>query len=249
MATVIRGKTPEEPIRRSLRVHPDLLPHRRLADDGTAMRSWSAEQRAEARGQAREIVQAAPKRAGLRRRAGSVFSRMASLLLMRLPMPAEMKWQYALDFVGDLTIEYYQDLAKNMPEPEARVIVVRTLSAAGRRWIRDMTNKQGVSLTSTPVLADVLKLVFRTLNIDSTVESRRGEVEVTNHACPYLARATEQGMASARMCEMICGDVTSLMDGVSQGLPAPVRYRSQTMMGQGDRVCTKHFGMTRGLDS
>ena len=250
MASPMRGKAPLDERQRSVRVHPDVLRKARGADGGTDGGAERGEARrgappAMAREMARDMAQAAPQPVGWRRRVTGKVSRMASLLVMRLPMPAEVKWQYTLDFIGDLTIEYYLDLAKSMPEAEARLLVVRTLSASGRRWMRDMTRKQGVTLGTTLALADVLKLVFRTLNIDTSVEVLRDEVMVTNHACPYLAQATEQGLASSRMCEMICGDVTSLMDGISQGLPAPVRYRSQTMMGQGDRVCTKHFSVTR----
>ena len=250
MTIPLRGKGPLDETARSVRVHPDVLHRSRRARNEA---EEAAEQRrarmratpAMARDMARDIAQAAPEAVGWRRRVTGTVSRVASLVVMRLPMPAEMKWQYTLDFIGDLTIEYYLDLSKSMPEAEARLLVVRTLSASGRRWVRDMTRKQGVTLGTAVALADVLKLVFRTLNIDSSVEVLRDEVLVTNHACPYLAQATEQGMSSSRMCEMICGDVTSLMDGMSQGLPAPVRYRSQAMMGQGDRVCTKHFSVTR----
>ncbi|MSQ26136.1 MAG: hypothetical protein EXR49_07745 [Dehalococcoidia bacterium] len=250
MATPMRGKAPLDERQRLVRVHSDVLRKARGADRERDEGAARGEGRlgataAMARGMARDIAQVAPQPLGWRRRVTGTVSRMASLLVMRLPMPAEVKWQYTLDFIGDLTIEYYLDLAKSMPEAEARLLVVRTLSASGRRWMRDMTRKQGVTLGTTLALADVLKLVFRTLNIDTSVEVLRDEVVVTNHACPYLAKATEQRMASSRMCEMICGDVTSLMDGMSQGLPAPVRYRSQTMMGQGDRVCTKYFSVTR----
>lgn len=182
-----------------------------------------------------------PAPRGLRRRLGRWASRSLIALTMRLPLPSEVKWQCTLDFIRDLTIEYYRDLARTLPEPEARRVVMHALSASGRRWMHDLATKQGTDLNSGLALADILKVVFRTLNIDSSVEPGRGEVLVTNYACPYLAQATEQGMPAGPVCEMMCGDVNSLLEGVTHGLPAMVLYRSHAMMGLGAQVCVKRF--------
>lgn len=182
-----------------------------------------------------------PPPRGLRHRLKVGFSRIMMAVVMRLPVPSEVKWQYSLDFIRTMTVEHYQSLAHRFPETQARAEVARVLSTSGSRWMWDVANKHHTSARTIHGLADMMSLLFRTLNIDSSVEVRSGEVVVVNHRCPYLARGLDRGIRGDRLCDMMCGGRTSLLEGVTLGLPTVVHYRSETMMGHGDKTCVKRL--------
>lgn len=176
-----------------------------------------------------------------RGRAGRLWARFLTALVVRFPVPSEIKWQFTLDFVRTLTVEYYEDLRRTVPEQDAQAMVSKALFASGRQWVREMVRGRGTTVTNTADLMDVLRLVFRTLNIDTSVELKGHEVLVTNFHCPYLVSAQQRGIEGEHMCEMICGDSDSMLAGINQGLPLPVIYRTNGMMGRDGGVCQKRF--------
>ena len=189
----------------------------------------------------RQLERDIPQPQGVRRKLGRVWSRLLTAIVIRFPVPSEVKWQYTLDFARTLTVEYYEDLRKTVPESDAQAMVSQALFTSGRQWMREMVKNRGMAVTTTADLVDVLRLVFRTLNIDSAVEVKGRDVLVTNYHCPYLVSAQQRGISGTHMCEMICGEDSSMLVGINQGLPLPVIYRTNGMMGRDGGVCQKRF--------
>ena len=177
----------------------------------------------------------------VKKKTASVVTPVWLRVLVKLPIPSEMKWQHALNFVTTLTISYYQDLLKLMPLEEAMGVVTKALSISGRRWMRDEIGDRGTVKPEVGVLADALNLAFRSLNIDSSVQIHKDVVTVTNHKCPYLEMASKRMVEGEKMCEMLCGQKASFCAGLSEGFVTYVRYRPEAMMGLKHKTCIKHY--------
>ena len=169
------------------------------------------------------------------------FKKLARAMLVRLPVPSEVKWHHTLQFVGNLTLGYYRDLKTTMPAHDAQTIVTKGLSEAGRRWMWEMISARGGEVKSRTALADMMNVSFRALDIQSTVEIGAHEVVVTNWHCPYVAQASREQVAKEVVCEMMCGGRSSLFQGVNHGLPLFIQYKPETMMGKGDKACVKRY--------
>lgn len=190
---------------------------------------------------ARHYSREVPRPRGFLRRLKRALSRFFMAVLMRLPVPSEVKWQYSLDLIRTLTVEYYQDVLKTMPEQHATAMVARALYSSGRRWMLDMRREHKDNGKELASMGDLINRVFRALDIDSSVYVEGGEVVVINHRCPYLAHGMDRGLLGDKMCHMVCGMGTSLVEGLNDGLPSPLVYRSHKTMGRGSEVCVKHF--------
>jgi hypothetical protein len=167
--------------------------------------------------------------------------KIARAVMTRMPVPSEVKWHHTLQFVGSLTLGYYRDLKTTMPAHDAEAIVAKGLSESGRRWMWEMTNARGGEVKSRTELADIMNVSFRALDIQSTVETGRHEVVVTNWHCPYIAQALREQVDKDVVCQMMCGARTSLFQGVNHGLPMHIQYRPEAMMGKGDKACVKRY--------
>lgn len=164
-------------------------------------------------------------------------------ILLRLPLPSEVKWQYILDLTKTLTVEYYQDLNRTLPEHEARTMVSRALYASGRKWMVNLRRNHKDSAAGLEPMGDLINRVFRALDIDTSVTVGPADIAVVNHRCPYLEHGTAQGVAADTLCQMICGMGTSLVEGINDGFPHAVRYRPEEMMGKGRGRCAKRFAL------
>ncbi|MBM4404831.1 MAG: hypothetical protein FJ039_01410 [Chloroflexi bacterium] len=169
------------------------------------------------------------------------FKRLARGMMVRMPVPSEVKWNHTLQFVGNLTLGYYRDLKTTMPAHDAELIVAKGLSESGRRWMWEMMSARGGELKSLTELADMMNVSFRAMDIQSTVEVSPHQVKVTNWHCPYVARAPREQVHKEVVCQMMCGARTSLFQGVNHGLPMHIQYRPETMMGKGDKACVKRY--------
>ena len=169
------------------------------------------------------------------------FKKLARAMLVRLPVPSEVKWHHTLQFVGNLTLGYYRDLKTTLPAHEAQTIVAKGLSEAGRRWMWEMISARGGEVKSRTALADMMNVSFRALDIQSTVEIGTHEVVVTNWHCPYVSQAPREQVAKEVVCEMMCGGRSSLFQGVNHGLPLFIQYKPEAMMGKGDTACVKRY--------
>lgn len=180
---------------------------------------------------------------GFRRQSRLRVGRWVTAILLRLPLPSEVKWQYVLDLIKTLTVECYQDLNKTLPEAEARSMVARALYASGRKWIVSLGKNHKDSSNDLASMGDMINRVFRALDIDTSIRVGSGEVRIINHRCPYLEHGTALGVPGDKICPMICGLGTSLVEGINDGFARAVRYRPEDMMGKGQATCVKRFSL------
>ena len=169
-----------------------------------------------------------------------VLARTSYGMLRRVPLPAEYKWrgteelfaaamQATLRAIHEEGALYAGAFGKVMDE------VAGAWMASRSRWVRD-------SPAPVQAAAELLSMVFKTLDMVTSVHVSGNTIEAVTYRCPFVEHARTHG-AAREACQHLCGDQRSLFTGFAHALPMAVSYAATAKMGWGDAQCVKQFAV------